>query len=135
MKIEGRKYRLWLAPDASAEERAAAAHALFRILVDPPRSQVELRRVAILALLNLYAGSRSARARQLADRYAKYLSGAWLREKSLETLPDPRSAEKTLLHRLASLNNGRPLCARQLLRICAPLGQAGANDIERHATG
>jgi hypothetical protein len=118
MKIEGPKFRLWIDPCISVEERGEAAHAICRILVDPPRPVAERRRVAVRAALNLYSGSRSNRAEQLAARYRLYLSGAWPRKKSLESLPEPHSAEKTLLHRIARLNNGRPLCARQLLRIC-----------------
>lgn len=119
MRIEGTRFRLWLDPRATVEARAEAAHEIFRHLVDPPRPPAERRRVAVLSMMNLLSGSRSARARQLADRYAKYLAGAWPREQALEELPDPRSAGKVLLHRIARYNDGRPLCARQLLRICA----------------
>jgi hypothetical protein len=117
MKIEGPRFRIWLAPDISAEERAEAAHALFRHLIDPPRPPAELRRVAIRTAMAQYQGAPYNRATQLADRYRSYLASGWLRERDLEKLPEPRSVERVLLHRLARLNEGASLRWRQILRI------------------
>jgi hypothetical protein len=64
VKVEGPKFRLWLAPDISVEERAEAAHALFRILIDPPRPLAERRRVAVRQALAQYQGARSTRAKE-----------------------------------------------------------------------
>jgi hypothetical protein len=119
--FEGPKFRFWLAPGASVEERAEAAHAICRILIDPPRPQAELRRVAIRTALAQYQGSPSARAKLLARNYAAYLSNGWLRERCLETLPEPRSTGRVLLHRLARRNAGRPLGWRQFLGIAGPM--------------
>jgi hypothetical protein len=119
--IEGPRFRFWCDPRASIDERAAAAHAICRFLIDPPRPVAELRRVAVRTALAQYSGSRYACAEQLAARYQTYLAGAWKREKALEGLPEPRSAERCFLHRIATLNAGRPLRWRQLLRIAGPL--------------
>ena len=73
-------------------------------LIDPPRPLAERRRVAIRAALNLYEGPVSRRAKDLAASYRSYLASAWPREQALDELPDPRSTERTLLHRLARLN-------------------------------
>jgi hypothetical protein len=97
--------------------RAEAAHALFRILIDPPRPQAERRRVAVRQCLALYSGARSTRAKMLERRYRGYLAAGWLRERDLETLPEPRSTERLLLHRLARVNEGRALCWRHIIRI------------------
>ena len=35
----------------------------------------------------------------------------------METLPEPRSTERVLLHRIGKFNSGQGLCARQLLQI------------------
>jgi hypothetical protein len=117
MKIEGPRFRLWLAPNISAEERGEAAHAICRILVDPPRPMAARRRVAVRQALNLYPGSRSRRAQELERQYRAYLAGAWLRERDMETLPEPHSAQRVLLHRLARLNGGASLCWRRIFDI------------------
>ena len=120
--FEGPRFRFWLDPRASVEERAAAAHTICRILVDPPRPWAELRRVAVLAAVNLCQGSsRSARAKALARNYATYLGSGWLLERGLETLPEPRSSERVLLHRIAKLNGGASLGWRQIIRVAGPL--------------
>jgi hypothetical protein len=121
MKIEGSKFSFWLAPGASAEERGEAAHAICRYLIDPPRPQAERRAVAVKQILNLYPGAPSRRAKQLADRYRSYLASGWPREHDLETLPEPRSTERVLLHRLARCSAGRPLGWRQIIRVVGPL--------------
>lgn len=120
MKIDGPRFRLWIDPRITVEERAEAAHALFRILVDPPRPQAELRAVAIRAALNLYGGSPSARAKLLAKNYATYLSNGWPRERDLESLPDPREPTRVLLHRIARCNDGASLSWRRLFDIASP---------------
>jgi hypothetical protein len=117
MLVEGLKYRFWLAPGASAEERREAAHAICRHLIDPPRPQAELRRVVIRTALNLYEGSVSRRAKELERRYWDYLASGWRRERDLEELPAPRSIERLLLRRLARVNDGRALCWRHIIRI------------------
>jgi hypothetical protein len=117
MKIEGPRFSVWLAPDITVEERAEAAHALFRHLIDPPRSNAELRRITIRTAMAQYSGARSNRAKRLENDYRNYLASVWLRERDLETLPDPRSASRVFLHRLARLNRGRSLGWRQLFDI------------------
>jgi hypothetical protein len=117
MKVEGVKFRFWLDPRASAEERGEAAHAICRYLVDPPRPQAERRRVAVRRALNLYAGSLSGQAKRLEREYRRYLAGPWRLERDMETLPEPRSTERVLLHRLARLNEGASLCWRHIIRI------------------
>jgi hypothetical protein len=112
MKVEGPRFSLWFAPDISPDESA-----ICRYLIDPPRPLAERRRVAVRQALAQYSGSRFARAEQLAARYQTYLAGAWKREKALEGLPEPRSAERCLLHRIATLNAGRALCWRHIIRI------------------
>ena len=69
MKIEEPFFRIWIKPGISTEERAEAAHALFRILIDPPRSVVERRRVAVRTALNQYEGPVSRRAKILERQY------------------------------------------------------------------
>jgi hypothetical protein len=107
VKLEEPSFRLWIKPGLSAEEWAEAAHAIARILVDPPRPVAERRRVAVRTALAQYEGPVSRRAKQLADRYRSYLAGAWLRERDLENLPHPRSTQHLLLHRIARCNGGR----------------------------
>ena len=98
------------------------AHAICKIIVlGRPQTRKHRRAVAVRQAMAQYSGARSNRAKQLASRYATYLSAGWPREKALETLPEPRSVERALLHRLAKLNNGRPLGWRQLDRIAGPL--------------
>jgi hypothetical protein len=119
MKIEAPFFRLWIKPGISAKERAEAAHALFRILIDPPRPRAERRRVVVLAALHLLSGSRSARAEKLARDYATYLSNGWLREQALEELPDPRAPQHALLWKLAKITGGRALGRRRLIDIAS----------------
>ena len=122
MLIEGPRFSFKFASDISEEEWAQMAHAVCKIIVcGRPQPPQHRRAVAVRATLNLYSGSRFARAEQLAARYQTYLAGAWKREKALEGLPEPRSAERCLLHRIATLNAGRGLGWRQLLRIAGPL--------------
>jgi hypothetical protein len=118
MKIEGSGFTLDIRPGLDPEQLANVARALCRIVIDPPRSKKQLQRVAIrTALMNLCEGSDSGRAKQLADRYRSYLAGAWPREREMEALPEPRSTERLLLHRLARIHEGRSLCWRQFLRL------------------
>jgi hypothetical protein len=119
VKIEGKRWRFSIAANASPEERGEAAHVICRHLVDPPRPLAERKRVVVLAALNLYEGSPYNRAKQLERNYATYLSNGWLREELLEELPDPRSTERALLHRLAKLSGGASLGWRQIVRIAA----------------
>jgi hypothetical protein len=109
VKIEDQLFRLWIRPGLSAEEYAEASHAIFRHLVDPPQSPKRRREVAIRQALAIYEGPVSRRAKELERRFRLYLSGAWLRERNLVELPDPRSVEKVCLHRLARLNEGASL--------------------------
>jgi hypothetical protein len=117
MRVEGPKFRLWFAPNLSPEEFNEAASAICRILIDPPQSPRHRRAVAVRQALAIYRGATSRRAKQLADRYRSYLASGWLRERGMEMLPEPRSTERVLLHRLARLNAGRSLCWRQIIRI------------------
>jgi hypothetical protein len=117
MLIEEPYFSLKIRPGLSPEQWNGVASALIRIAIDPPRSQIELRRVAVRTALAQYAGSRYARAGKLAAQFQTYIAGPWKREKALEALPEPRSTERVLLHRLARLNEGRPLGKRQLDRI------------------
>jgi hypothetical protein len=117
VKIEEPFFTLKIRPGLSPEQRMEVNSALCRIAIDPPRSDAERKRIAIRAAMNLYEGSPFSRANQLADRYRAYLASGWNRERDLESLPDPRSAERTLLHRLARLNDGASLGWRQILRL------------------
>jgi hypothetical protein len=113
MLIEGPRFSFRFAPDISAEEWAEMAHAVCKIIVEGrPQTPQRRRQVAIRTAMALYQGPPSRRAKDLADRYRAYLASGWLRERDLETLPEPRSTERVLLHRIARLNNGRALCAR-----------------------
>jgi hypothetical protein len=119
MKKEGYRYSLWLDDRATVEERANAAHELFRALVDPPRCNDELRTVALkTAMHHLCEGSPSRRAKTLDGLLRAYLGCGWLRERDLAELPRPCSTQRLLLHRIAKLNDGRPISWRQILRIC-----------------
>jgi hypothetical protein len=128
IEIEGHRcrWRFWMAPDLTPEERGQAGHAISLALIDPPRPQTERRRVAIRAALGPLGPYRchaavSRRAAELARCYGEYLGNGWKRERNLANLPEPHSIERLLLHRIARLNNGRPLRWRQLLRIARPL--------------
>jgi hypothetical protein len=121
MNIEGPRFRFWCDPRASVEERAEAAHAICRFLIDPPRSRDELRRVAVRTALAQYEGSPYSRARELERRYQSYLLTGWRRECGLKELPEPRSVERFCLHRIAKLNEGASRGWRQFLRIAGPL--------------
>ena len=81
MKVEGPKFRLWFSPDISVEERAEAAHAICRFLIDPPQSPRHRRAVAVRQAMNLYQGPPSRRAKELSRHYATNLAGAWPRER------------------------------------------------------
>jgi hypothetical protein len=119
--LETPSFKVWIDPDLPPEKRSESISAILRYCLDPPRPQAERRRVAIRQALAQYSGARYNRAKQLESRYRAYLAGAWLRERNLVDLPDPRSSEKVCLHRLARCNAGRSLCWRQLLRIAGPL--------------
>jgi hypothetical protein len=69
--------------------------------------------------LNLYSGARSNRAKQLERQYRAYLAANWRLESDTETLPEPRSVERVLLHRIARLNEGASLSWRQIFDIAA----------------
>jgi hypothetical protein len=135
VKIEGPKFRLWLAPNLTAEERGEAAHAICRFLVDPPRPQAERRRVAVRTALAQYQGSPSRRAKELGRRYRAYLASGWRHERDLETLPEPRSTERVLLHRLGRLNGGRSLCWRQLFDIATGVSPASRTSADGPGAG
>jgi hypothetical protein len=126
MLIEEPFFTLRIRRDLSPEQWNEVASALCRIAIDPPRPVVELRRVAILAAMNLYSGSRSARAKRLEREYRRYLAGPWRLERDLESLPDPRVAQHVLLHRLARL--GAPSGWRQLFDVA---NSADARDVRR----
>jgi hypothetical protein len=117
VKIEEPFFTLKIRPGLLPEQWKLVASALIRIAIDPPRSQAELRRVAVRTALAQYSGSRYARAKALEGEYRRYIAGPWRLERDLETLPDPRSAERVLLHRLARLNEGASLCWRHIIRI------------------
>jgi hypothetical protein len=104
MKIEDPFFHLWIKPDISVEERAEAAHAICRHLIDPPQSPKHRRAVAVRQAMNLFQGAPSRRAKELADRYRAYLASGWLRERDLESLPHPRTTERACLHRIARLS-------------------------------
>jgi hypothetical protein len=113
-------FRLWIKPGLSAEEWAEAAHAIARILVDPPRPMAERRRVAVRQCLAQYQGARSNRAKMLEHRLKSYLTSGWRLEHDMETLPEfLRTPERTCLHRLAKLNKGASLSWRQIYDIAA----------------
>jgi hypothetical protein len=114
-------FRLWIRPGLSDEQRNGVHSAICRIMIDPPRSQAELRRVAVRTALAQYQGAPHGRTKQLERQYRAYLASGWLRERDMETLPEPRSVERVLLHRLARLNEGSSLSWRQLLRIAGPM--------------
>jgi hypothetical protein len=104
VKIEGRRWHFEAVDDLTVAERGEAAHEVSLAMIDPPRSRDELKRVAVrTALMNLCEGTVSHRAKQLEQKYRAYLRAGWKREKGLDQLPDPRSVERTLLHRLAKL--------------------------------
>ena len=115
MKIEEPFFTLKIRPGLLPEQWKLVASALIRIAIDPPRSQAELRRVAVRTALAQYSGSRYARAKALEGEYRRYLSSGWPRECGLETLPDPRTSKHVCLHRLARL--GAPSSWRQLFDI------------------
>jgi hypothetical protein len=119
MKIEiaGNRWRFSMAPDLTPEERGEAGHAVSLALIDPPRSKDELRRVAAQQAMNLYDGSKTARARELSRKYNKYLAGGWRREQSLDVLPETCSIERKLWHRLAMINKGAHLGWRRIFDI------------------
>jgi hypothetical protein len=124
VKIEDPFFTLKIRPGLTAEQWREVASGLIKIAVDPPRSQAEQRRVAVRAALGPLGPYRrhaaiSRRAAELARRYGEYLGNGWKRERNLADLPEPSSTERRLLHRIARLNNGRALCAKQFLRIWA----------------
>ena len=123
--LETPSCRVWIDPDLPPEKRSESISAILRYCLDPPRPQAERRRIAVRQALGPLGPYRchaaiSRRAGELARRYGEYLGNGWKRERMiLANLPEPISIERMLLHRIARLNNGRVLCARQLLRICA----------------
>jgi hypothetical protein len=117
-------FKVWIDPDLPPEKRSESISAILRYCLDPPRPLAERRAVAVRQALGPLGPYRchaaiSRRAGELAQRYGEYLGNGWKRERELANLPEPSSLERLLLHRIARLNNGRPLCARQLLRIWA----------------
>jgi hypothetical protein len=78
MKVEGPKFRLWFAPDISAEEFNEAASAICRVIVaGPPEKPGHRRAVAVRQVLAQYSGARSNRAKELERRYRSYLASGW----------------------------------------------------------
>jgi hypothetical protein len=119
MKVEEPLFRLWIKPGLSAEERGEAAHAICRILVDPPQPPRHRRAVAVRQALNLYQGALSHRAKELEREYRRYLASGWPGERDLESLPHPRTTERFCLHRLARLNEGASLGWRRIFDIAS----------------
>jgi hypothetical protein len=116
MKIEGARFSFRFAPDISVEEWAQMANTIDRILVaGPPQMPKHRRAVAVRTALAQYDGSPSHRAKELERRYRDYLASGWRRERNLEMLPEPRSTDRVLLHRLAKL--GAPSSWRRLFDI------------------
>jgi hypothetical protein len=120
VKIEGPRFSFRFAPDISEEEWAEMAHVVCKIIIrGRPQTPKHRRAIAVKQILNLYQGAPSRRAKELERRYRIYLARTWLRERNLETLPEPRSVERALLHRLARINRGRSLGWRQLFDIAS----------------
>jgi hypothetical protein len=115
--LETPSFRVWIDPDLPPEKRSESISAILRYCLDSPRPQAERRAVALRQAMSLYAGATSSRAKELERHYRAYLAIGWPRERDLETLPEPRSVERTVLHRLARCNQGRSLSWRQILRI------------------
>jgi hypothetical protein len=112
------------------------AHEICKIILcGRPQSPQHRRAVAVRQAMNLYQGAPSRRAKQLADRYRSYLAGAWLRERNLVELPEPRSVEKVCLHRLARLNDGRSLGWRQLFDIATGVSPASRTSADGPGAG
>jgi hypothetical protein len=119
--FEGPGYSFEVSDHISDEAWAEAARALCKFVIcGRPQTPKHRRAVAVrAALMNLCEGSDSGRAKQLERKYRAYLRAGWKRELGLDQLPEPRSVECTLLHRMARLG-----CASswsQLLRISGPL--------------
>jgi hypothetical protein len=119
-------FKVWIDPDLPPDKRSESVSAIIRYCIDPPRPQAERRRVAIRQALGPLGPYRchaaiSQRAGELARRYGEYLGNGWKRERILASLPEPCSLERRLLHRIARVNEGRPLHWRQFLRIAGPL--------------
>ena len=122
MKIEGPKFRFWTAPDMSEAEWLEMGSALCRILVaGPPEPPGHRRAVAVRQALAQYQGAPTCRAKELERKYKAYLAAGWLRERDMESLPHPRSAERVILHRIARLNDGAALCWRTIYDIATML--------------
>jgi hypothetical protein len=120
--LETQSFRVWIDPDLPPEKRSESISAILGYCLDPPRPQAERRAVAVRQAMGPLGPYRchaaiSRRAGELARRYGEYLGNGWKRERILANLPEPHSIERLLLHRIARLNNGRALCARQFLRI------------------
>jgi hypothetical protein len=115
--IEEPFFTLRIRPSLSPEQWNEVASALCKIAIDPPRPLAERRVVCVRTALAQYRGSQSARCKVLERRYRGYLASGWPRERDLEELPEPRSTERVLLHRLAKL--GAPSSWRQLFDIAA----------------
>jgi hypothetical protein len=117
--LETPSFRVWIDPDLSPEKRTESISAIFRYCLDPPRPPVERRRVAIRQAMAQYQGAPSRRAKELERQYRGYLAANWRLERDMETLPEPRSVERVLLHRIARLNEGASLSWRQIFDIAA----------------
>jgi hypothetical protein len=95
MRVEEEaRFRLWINPALTAEQRMEVNSAICRFLIDPPQPPRRRGEVAVRQSLNLYEGARSSRAKELERRYRAYLAAGWPREHDLESLPHPRTTER-----------------------------------------
>ena len=73
-------------------------------------------------LAEFYQGARSARARQLARDWRRYVTDAWPRERDMVELPATTRRFRIALHRLTQFNAGNSLSESTICRIAKAAG-------------
>lgn len=88
----------------------------------------EERRRALVEMAGLYDGSRSARAKAIADDLDRYVSGAWPRDRDGGLRPNA-SERRRLLYRITRANRGGSFSWRSIIDIFAKQPLVSANGL------
>ncbi len=122
IELSGPDFKFEMRAGLPLARRGEIQSIIFRaVLIDSQKTSFEKRDTAIRQAAACFPGSPSGRAKALARDYAAYLATAWLRNNTLERPPEPCSAKRFCLHRVARLTNGRLLCWRTILEALSPV--------------
>lgn len=110
--------------DALRAQAAALRARADAIEAEARRALAQERDAAIIAALQLYDGSLTARAKSLETDLAKYLGAAWARQRELSFLTSTETPKRRALHRIARSRDGEGLKFRRIFDIGAACNRA-----------